>query len=55
MKLFKDVRLNKLDISGFKIITSNDNLIINWVSNFISRPKSCNIYTVTVIFFILFI
>jgi len=31
----KDVRLNKLDISEFKTITSNGNLTINWASYFI--------------------
>jgi len=37
--LVKDLRLNKLDISEFKTIASNDNLTLNWVSYFISRPK----------------
>lgn len=35
----KDVRLNKVPISEFTIIARNDNLILNWVIYFISRPK----------------
>jgi len=33
------VRLSKLTISEFAIIAIKDNLTINWVSYFISRPK----------------
>ncbi len=40
MNHFKDVRLNKLDISEIKAIASNGNLTLNWASYFISRPKN---------------
>ena len=36
----KDVRLNQFLISDFAIIVINDNLTINWLSDFISRPKN---------------
>ena len=37
--LIKNVRLNKLIISEFTTIASNDNLTMKWVSYFISRSK----------------
>lgn len=35
----KDVRLIKWVISDFTVIISNDNLKIDWVTYFISRPE----------------